>query len=130
MIQERPEKAPVRGSPVYLHPCRTGQQGGDGEEKELFIITPTYTRHEQEPDLTRLGQTLMLAGNITWIVVEDSHSLSQRLKNILAKFSSLNIVLTAGSSLIPFIFYILDAFLDTHITFIVYFNFSLNYRVL
>ena len=104
MIQERPEKAPVRGSPVYLHPCRTGQQGGDGEEKELFIITPTYTRHEQEPDLTRLGQTLMLAGNITWIVVEDSHSLSQRLKNILAKFSSLNIVLTAGSNLFPFTF--------------------------
>ena len=110
MIQERPEKAPVRGSPVYLHPCRTGQQGGEGEEKEkekekeLFIITPTYTRHEQEPDLTRLGQTLMLAGNITWIVVEDSHSLSQRLKNILAKFSSLNIVLTAGSNLFPLTF--------------------------
>ena len=104
MIQERTEKAPVRGSPVYLHPCRGGEGEEKEKEKELFIITPTYTRHEQEPDLTRLGQTLMLAGNITWIVVEDSHSLSQRLKNILAKFSSLNIVLTAGSNLFPFTF--------------------------
>ena len=104
MIQERPEKAPLRGSPVYLHPCGGEEGEGEEKEKELFIITPTYTRHEQEPDLTRLGQTLMLAGNITWIVVEDSHSLSQRLKNILAKFSSLNIVLTAGSNLFPFTF--------------------------
>ena len=66
------------------------------EEVEVFIITPTFTRHEQEAELTRLGQTLMLAGNLTWIVVEDSQTVSSKLKNILNKFSTLNIVLMAG----------------------------------
>ena len=68
------------------------------EEVEVFIITPAFTRHEQEAELTRLGQTLMLAGNITWIVVEDSQAVSSKLKNILSKFSTLNIVLMAGGS--------------------------------
>ena len=66
------------------------------EEVEVFVITPTFTRHEQEAELTRLGQTLMLAGNLTWLVVEDSSRVSSRLENILAKFNSLNIVLMAG----------------------------------
>lgn len=66
------------------------------EEVEVFVITPTFPRHEQEAELTRLGQTLMLAGNLTWIVVEDSQVVSSKLRNILNKFSTLNIVLMAG----------------------------------
>ena len=72
------------------------QEVQEGEQEELFIVTPTYSRQEQEAELTRLGQTLLLAGNVTWIVVEDRQEVSQRTKNILAKFSSLNIVLMAG----------------------------------
>ena len=64
----------------------------------MFVITPTYTRSEQEAELTRLGQTLMLAGNLTWIVVEDSQTVSSKLENILSKFNTLNIVLMAGES--------------------------------
>ena len=85
---------------MYLHPCRSlarmDQEVQEGEQEELFIVTPTYSRQEQEAELTRLGQTLLLAGNITWIVVEDRQEVSTRTKNILAKFSSLNIVLMAG----------------------------------
>ena len=66
------------------------------EEVEVFVITPTFNRYEQEAELTRLGQTLMLAGKVTWIVVEDSETVSGKLENILSKFSTLNIVLMAG----------------------------------
>lgn len=38
----------------------------------LFIITPTYRRPEQIPELTRLAQTLMHIPNIHWLVIEDS----------------------------------------------------------
>ena len=64
-IQDR--KTEVGGrAPVYLEPCISGDQmDPEGGETELFIITPTYTRQEQEAELTRLGQTLLLAGNIT-----------------------------------------------------------------
>ena len=66
------------------------------QEVEVFVITPTFNRYEQEAELTRLGQTLMLAGKVTWIVVEDSETVSSKLQNILSKFSTLNIVLMAG----------------------------------
>ena len=65
---------------------------------EVFVITPTFARSEQEAELTRLGQTLMLAGHITWIVVEDSQTVSSKLETILSKFNTLNIVLMAGGS--------------------------------
>ncbi len=42
----------------------------------IFVITPTYTRPTQMPDMTRLAQTLRLVKHLFWIVVEDSHVLS------------------------------------------------------
>lgn len=38
----------------------------------IFIITPTYTRPTQMPDMTRLAQTLRLVPDIFWIVAEDA----------------------------------------------------------
>lgn len=40
----------------------------------IFMITPTYARHTQKADLTRLCQTLMHVKNLHWLVVEDSDS--------------------------------------------------------
>uniref|UniRef100_A0A182M4C3 Galactosylgalactosylxylosylprotein 3-beta-glucuronosyltransferase n=1 Tax=Anopheles culicifacies TaxID=139723 RepID=A0A182M4C3_9DIPT len=40
----------------------------------LYIITPTYRRPEQIPELTRLGYTLKHVQNVLWIVVEDSEN--------------------------------------------------------
>ena len=51
----------------------------------VFLITPTYSRREQIAELTRLGQTLKLAGNIHWILAEDSDHCSPLVKAILAR---------------------------------------------
>ena len=55
-----------------------------------------FSRAEQEAELTRLGQTLLHVTQLTWIVVEDDRAVTDRLKHILQKFPSLNIVLMAG----------------------------------
>lgn len=38
----------------------------------VYVITPTYKRHTQKADLTRLSQTLLHVPRLHWIVVEDS----------------------------------------------------------
>ena len=62
---------------------------------ENFVLLAFY-RPEQEAELTRLGQTLLHVGRLTWIIVEDYTTVTDRLKHILQKFPSLNIVLMAG----------------------------------
>ena len=66
-----------------------------------FVILTLY-RAEQEAELTRLGQTLLHVGRLTWIIVEDYTTVTDRLKHILQKFPSLNIVLMAGSTEIKY----------------------------
>lgn len=38
----------------------------------LYIITPTYRRSEQVPEITRLGHTLKHVPNLFWLVIEDA----------------------------------------------------------
>lgn len=64
-------------------------------EECLFVLF-TFSRPEQEAELTRLGQTLLHVTRLTWIIVEDYRTVTDRLKHILQKFPSLNIVLMAG----------------------------------
>ena len=52
----------------------------------VYMITPTYPRREQVAELTRLGQTLMLAGNIHWIIAEDAGSCSPLVSSLLQRF--------------------------------------------
>ena len=40
-----------------------GEDGNNKEVVKIFLITPTYKRPEQEAELTRMGQTLMLVNN-------------------------------------------------------------------
>lgn len=51
----------------------------------LYVITPTYTRGSQKPDLTRLAQTLMLVPRIHWFVVEDAAGASDWVKGLLRR---------------------------------------------
>ena len=51
----------------------------------IYFITPTYPRREQVAELTRLSQTLILAGNIHWIIAEDALSCSPMVSSILAR---------------------------------------------
>ena len=52
--------------------------------KTLYIITPTYFRPSQHPDLTRMAQTLgSVSGRIHWLVVEDALSSSTWVRQLL-----------------------------------------------
>ena len=48
----------------------------------IYIITPTYKRPEQIPDLTRLAQTLMHVPSIRWLIVEDAEVLNPHVAEI------------------------------------------------
>ena len=41
------------------------------DEQTIFMITPTYSRHTQKADMTRLLYTLLHVPNLHWIIVED-----------------------------------------------------------
>ena len=66
----------------------------------VYAITPTYARATQRVDLVSLCHTLMHVPFITWIVVEDSVTKTQRIRDILTKQckSVTSVHLTAKSS--------------------------------
>lgn len=49
----------------------------------IYAITPTYWRHVQKAELTRVSQTLALVPNIHWIVIEDSEERTELVTNLL-----------------------------------------------
>ena len=57
------------------------------ESNIVYVITPTYKRVSQAPDLTRLAQTLMSASNIHWIVIEDSKLKTHFVTQLLSRMS-------------------------------------------
>ena len=57
----------------------------------VYIITPTKSRSEQIADLLRLCYTLKLAGNIVWIVVEDSQNKSKQIADQLEECVGKNV---------------------------------------
>ena len=63
--------------------------------KTIYVITPTYTRPSQAPDLTRIAQTLELAAlkyvDIFWIVSEDAPKRSEIVSDIMAQTNLPNV---------------------------------------
>lgn len=52
----------------------------------VYVVTPTYKRPTQAPDLTRLSQALMLAeAKIFWIIVEDAYAPSKLVRDVLRR---------------------------------------------
>ena len=51
----------------------------------IYVITPTYARTTQKPDLTRTAQSIMLARNVHWIVVEDANNKTCFVRELLAQ---------------------------------------------
>lgn len=52
----------------------------------VYVVTPTYKRPTQAPDLTRLSQALMLAkAKIFWVIVEDAYAPSKLVGDILRR---------------------------------------------
>lgn len=52
----------------------------------IYLVTPTYRRPEQIPDLTRLAQTLLNVPAVHWIVVEDNSALSPAIASLLKRY--------------------------------------------
>ena len=52
----------------------------------IYVVTPTYRRPEQIPELTRLAQTLLNVPAIHWIVVEDSNTTSPVIAQLLERY--------------------------------------------
>jgi len=57
----------------------------ESSEKPLYIITPTYRRPEQIPELTRMAHTLMLVKNIHWLVIEDATVATKQVTTLLER---------------------------------------------
>lgn len=49
----------------------------------VIFITPTHTTDSQLMNLVVLCQTLHLAGNVMWIVVEDSSNVTDKVRTVL-----------------------------------------------
>ena len=64
----------------------------------LYIITPTYPRAEQIPEITRTAQTLLNVPNVVWLVSEDAPAPTPALTSYLNQ-SSLNAVYLRGEEL-------------------------------
>ncbi|XP_040067070.2 galactosylgalactosylxylosylprotein 3-beta-glucuronosyltransferase 2 [Ixodes scapularis] len=50
----------------------------------VYVVTPTYRRPTQAPDLLRVSQSLMLSTNVFWVVVEDATRRSELVASIVA----------------------------------------------
>ncbi|ELT95394.1 hypothetical protein CAPTEDRAFT_26001, partial [Capitella teleta] len=69
----------------------------------VFIITPTYARSTQQPDLVRVSQSLMLTkASVHWILMEDSATKGEWVGELLERsglqFTHLAVESTKGSA--------------------------------
>ncbi|GLV39292.1 Glucuronyltransferase P [Carabus blaptoides fortunei] len=64
---------------------RTLQENAIERVPPLYIITPTYRRPEQIPELTRMSHTLMLVPNLYWLVIEDAKEKTPLVTQLLER---------------------------------------------
>jgi len=69
-------------TPCYKHPM----DNSTADVPIIYLVTPTYRRSEQVPELTRLAQTLLHVPAIHWIVVEDSATKSKVIAALLQRY--------------------------------------------
>ena len=69
---------------MLLFAVRIGIEGDIG--RTVYLITPTFTRPSQYPDLTRMAQTVMAAGKgLHWLVIEDAAENTDIVRGILQR---------------------------------------------
>ncbi|KAK4329346.1 hypothetical protein Pmani_000295 [Petrolisthes manimaculis] len=87
--QQQPCQQQEKDQNVECEGCRRGRwvEG----LPTLYIVTPTYPRAEQVPEITRTAQTLMHVPNLVWLVSEDASVSSPALLSYLNE-SGLNTV--------------------------------------
>lgn len=64
---------------------RESSTNSDNIPEPLYIITPTYRRPEQIPELTRMSHTLMLVKNVHWLVIEDARVATKQVTRLLKR---------------------------------------------
>lgn len=67
-----PQLEQESSSAASIPKCAGSRQDWVDGLPPLYIITPTYPRAEQIPELTRTAQTLLNVANVVWIVSEDA----------------------------------------------------------
>lgn len=75
-----------QASPVTVRSVIVAQQPSNKSDESLeplYIITPTYRRPEQLPELTRMSHTLMLVKNVHWLVIEDATVATEQVTRLL-----------------------------------------------
>lgn len=70
-------------SPLVNYPDNSNTSYAD--ENPLYVITPTYRRPEQVPELTRMAHTLMLVRNVHWLVIEDAQNATEQVTELLRR---------------------------------------------
>lgn len=68
----------------------------------IYLVTPTYRRPEQIPELTRMAQTLMHVRELTWLVVEDAAIPTPQVSLLLQR-SGITHIHLVGSYVLHFI---------------------------
>lgn len=71
-IQQKEEEINKKLKILGITKVDSPYKEGFKEVPTVYVITPTYKRHTQKADLTRLSQTLLHIPRLHWIVVEDS----------------------------------------------------------
>ncbi|XP_037807704.1 galactosylgalactosylxylosylprotein 3-beta-glucuronosyltransferase I [Lucilia sericata] len=69
--------------PSYLQAMYGKMQ--DEELPTIYCITPTYARPQQKAELTRLSHIFMLVPNLHWVLVEDSETTTELVRNLLER---------------------------------------------
>ncbi|KAL7643435.1 UNVERIFIED_CONTAM: hypothetical protein RMT77_005417 [Armadillidium vulgare] len=64
------------------------QRVEDRSLPKIYVITPTYGRPEMIPELTRLGQSLLLVPRLHWIIAEDSYNCTDTIIDLLNSLGS------------------------------------------
>lgn len=82
-LQEREEEIIKKLKILGIRKINGLFEEGFDEMPTIYFITPTYKRHTQKADLTRLSQTLLHVSKLHWIVVEDSDKKTDLVSHFL-----------------------------------------------
>lgn len=83
--QSQPPVTAIHKTVTPSRPSSPTSKSEESSEEPLYIITPTYRRPEQIPELTRMAHTLMLVKNIHWLVIEDATVATKQVTQLLER---------------------------------------------
>ena len=73
----------LRRENVHLQSFQEKAQKNNEKSPMIYLITPTYPRHTQKADMTRLLYTLMHVRNLHWIIIEDADNQTKLISDFI-----------------------------------------------